>query len=267
MTRKLTILLIVALSVAACSNSHAITSTPTPVANTPTPEPTPTAIATPTTAVSVQVETVSLTTDDNIKLSANLFVGGQDLAVVLVHMGIGDQTNWKPFARTLAQQGFTALTFDLRCFGQSECGKLGSAEYLHTKDVLAAIEFLRGRGFDRIVCMGASMGGTACMNAAFEQKLVGLVVIASPAPTNINKQYPTDLVNPAMPKLFIVADKDRYVQVVSATSFLYQQSPEPKEFKTFPSTVHGTELFDTKYGDEFRNLLVNFVKGLAEKSP
>jgi pimeloyl-ACP methyl ester carboxylesterase len=100
-----------------------------------------------------------------------------------------------------------ALTFDFRCFGLSECGKLGSAEYLHAQDIRAAIQLLRDRGFERIVCMGASMGGTACLNAALEEELAGLVVIASTAPTNMNKQYPQDLVDPAMPKLFIVTEK------------------------------------------------------------
>jgi hypothetical protein len=79
----------------------------------------------------------------------------------------------------------------------------------------------------------------------------------------MGKQCPEDLVNPAMPKLFIVADKDRYAQVVPAISFLYDRSPEPKRLKTFPSTVHGTELFATTYGAEFRDLLTHFMEELA----
>jgi len=160
-----------------------------------------------------------------------------------------------------------ALTFDFRSFGLSECGKLGSAEYLHAQDMRAAIQLLRDRGFERIVCMGASMGGTACLNAALEEKLAGLVTIASTAPTNMNKQYPQDLVDPAMPKLFIVTEKDRYAQVVSATSFLYRQSPEPKEFKTFPGTVHGTELFRTPSASEFSDLLMGFLEGIRVAAP
>ena len=178
-------------------------------------------------------------------------------------MGIADQKSWQPFAGHIAGRGFTALTFDFRCFGLSDCGKMGQSESLFTQDIRAAIRFLRERGLKRIACMGASMGGTACMNAVLDQELAGMVVIASTAPLYMGKQYPEDLVNPAMPKLFIVADKDRYAQVVPATSFLYDRSPEPKKLKTFPGTVHGTELFATDSGAELRDLLTHFMEELA----
>ena len=67
-----------------------------------------------------------------------------------------------------------------------------------------------------------------------------------------------------MPKLFIVADKDRYAQVVPAISSLYDKSPEPKKLKTFPGTVHGTELFATESGAEFRDLLTRFHGGIGD---
>jgi hypothetical protein len=44
------------------------------------------------------------------------------------------------------------------------------------------------------------------------------------------------------------------------TTNLYEQSPEPKQIKIFPGTVHGTELFETEYGSEFTELLVNFLE-------
>jgi L-ascorbate metabolism protein UlaG (beta-lactamase superfamily)/dienelactone hydrolase len=208
-------------------------------------------------------QVVSFTAEDGVKLAGALYPANGDTGVVLAHMGIADQKSWQSFAGYIAGRGFTALTFDFRCYGLSECGKMGQSESLFALDIRAAIRFLRERGVKRIVCMGASMGGTACMNAALEEELAGMVVIASPAPLYMGKEYPKDLVNPEMTKLFIVTEKDRFAQVVPATYSLYDRSPGPKKLGIFPGTVHGTELFATQSGLEFRDLLTRFMEELA----
>jgi alpha-beta hydrolase superfamily lysophospholipase len=207
----------------------------TPVPPTATAAPSPISTAAPTPTQTPQGQLVSFTAEDGVKLAGTLFLAKGDTAVVLAHMGIADQKSWQPFAGHIAGRGYTALTFDFRCYGLSDCGKMGQSESLFTQDMRAAIRFLREHGLKRITCMGASMGGTACMNAALDEELAGMVVIASTSPLYMGKQYPEDLVNPAMPKLFIVAAKDRYAQVVSATSSLYDKSPEPKKLKIFPA--------------------------------
>ena len=170
--------LIVLLALVACTSNI----TPPAMQIAPTPEPTlepmptlaPTAVSKPPAAI----ETVSLTTDDNVTLSATLFGQGK-LAVILAHQGTEgtDQKSWQPFAEVLAEKGNAALTLDFRGRGQSK-GYLQASQLI--KDLNAAIQFLRGRGYQRIVCMGASMGGTACLRAALDHDLAGLVVIASP---------------------------------------------------------------------------------------
>jgi pimeloyl-ACP methyl ester carboxylesterase len=217
--------------------------------------------ATPATKSAIgAAEQVNFATVDNVKLAGTIFRGGNDSAVVLAHMGIADQTSWQSFAKLISLHGFTALTFDFRCFGKSECGTAGRGDLIYARDMSAAINLLRERGFARIVCMGASMGGTACLSAALEQDLAGLVFIASVPPQGRSKGFLANLVNPAMPKLFVVAEQDRYSAVVPMTTNLYEQSPEPKQIKIFPGTVHGTELFETEYGSEFTELLVNFLE-------
>lgn len=226
-------------------------SPPAPPAATPTPPPMPAG------------QPVSFTAEDGVKLAGALYPAPGDTGVVLAHMGITDQKSWQSFAGAIAGRGCTALTFDFRCYGLSDCGKMGQSESLFAQDTRAAIRFLRGRGVKRIVCMGASMGGTACMNAALHEELAGMVVIASPAPLYMGKQYPQDLVNLIMPKLFIVTEKDRFAHVVPAIYYLYDRSPGPKKLGIFPGTVHGTELFATQFGPEFRGLLTRFMEELA----
>src|SRR3972149_1326741 len=59
---------------------------------------------------------VTFTTDDRGTLSGRLFKGqNSDAAgVVLAHMYPADQTSWWDYARTLAAEGYVALTFDFR---------------------------------------------------------------------------------------------------------------------------------------------------------
>ena len=101
------------------------------------------------------------------------------------------------------------------------------------------------------------------MRAALDHDLAGLVVIASPlssgAPTDVK---PDELSRLTLPKLFVCAEHDRYSPVISQMQQMFDLSPDPKQLKFFPGTVHGTELFDTEYGDEFRQLLLNFVEQL-----
>jgi len=69
------------------------------------------------------------------------------------------------------------LAFDFRGYRKSE----GSAtQSLFDKDLRAAIAFLRERGFQRMVCLGASIGGNICGKVAHEPGLAGLVIISGP---------------------------------------------------------------------------------------
>lgn len=205
-------------------------------------------------------EKISLITEDSVTLSGRLF-GDGEIAVILTHMGASNATqdSWFDFATTIAGMGFTALTLDFRGIGQSE-GNLVQSHLIY--DVRAAIEFLQSKGYDRIVCMGASMGGTTCLKAAVETELEGLVVIASPmsigAPTSVP---PKDFALLTMPKLFVCAEDDGY-NLARSAKVMYNTAPEPKDLKIFPGTAHGTDLFYTPSGNEFRKLLIDFLEAL-----
>lgn len=235
---KLVIALVLFVMLIGCGPQTKVVEVPvTPPAQivhvTATPSPLPTVTPTP----EVSIEPVHLVAEDGVELSAHLFGSEGDTAILLAHMGIADQRSWHPFARTITAQGFVALTFDFRGYGESASGSSTGRDLGHYMDAQAAVDFLQERGFSRIVCIGASMGGAACMNVALENDLVGLVVIGSPLPRQvIGKSYPQDLVRPDMPKLIIVTDNDPYVEVVSAASQLYEMSPEPKEIKVSPAT-------------------------------
>jgi alpha/beta superfamily hydrolase len=208
-------------------------------------------------------------TEDGLQISGYIYRGGGDLAVILAHQrsrpqpgSPETQRSWQFFAELLAAKGYTVLTFDFRGIGRSE-GDIDDMENEVVKDARAAIEFLQSEGFDRIVCAGAEMGGTSCMEAAQSHELEGLVVIAS----TLSLGEPTKIVDDdierlSMPKLFISTEQDRFERIVGETQYLYDNSPDPKQLKFFTGTAHGTELFYTEHADEFRQLLLDFLEDL-----
>jgi pimeloyl-ACP methyl ester carboxylesterase len=234
-------------------------STPEP----PTSTPIPTITRTPAPTVEYSTEIVSFTTDDEFELEGTLFLSEGDIAVVLAHMaGDNDQENWIPFANQIASRGFTALTFNFRCYGNSGCGGRDSGSILISRDIGAAIDFLSELGFERIVCIGASMGGRACINAAFEHELAGLVIVSGTGSSDPERQDLDGFVSPDMPKLFIVSESDHITDRTLTMTRLYEDAPEPKVFITYPGTAHGTELFDSPRKGAFKQALMDFLIGI-----
>src|SRR5262245_43236084 len=206
MQRRIAALGLLALLISGCGSSGPAAAPPAatsaPAAAPTQPPPTATLAPTPAPAGRIPEGEVGFETEDHVKISGTVF-GAGDTAVILAHMNNSDQSAWQPFAKELAQQGFTALTFDFRGFGKSG----GHPQVgLLDRDVRAAEAFLRDKGFPRVVCVGASMGGTACAKAALSPGLDGLVVISSPLSMSPPLRLGTkDLPNLALPKLFIVS--------------------------------------------------------------
>lgn len=239
----------------ALATEQAISPTLMPTAlptNVPTPVPA-TPAAPEGTEIPVATSTVTITMEGDVQLAGMLY-GQGDVAVVLAHQLGGSQLQWSNFAKDVAQQGFTALTFDFRGHGNTG-GKrhLGEAD----ADLKAVFTFLADRGFTKIICVGASMGGTACIKAARGSNLIGLVVVSSPLvvqqPLSLRSEDFADL---TYPKLFVVAEKD---EVRTHVEGMYSISPEPKQLKVFPGGSHGTALLTGGTRDEFRQLLLDFL--------
>lgn len=206
------------------------------------------------------VEDVAFTAEDGIALVGKLYTAESEIAVVLAHMATNDQTAWTPFAEQLANAGYTVLTFNFRGYEPS-----GGADVMDqmSRDTRAAVEFLEAKGYARIVCVGASMGGTACLRTAADVELAGLIVISSPrtfggSETRVGTH---ELVNMKLPKLFIASENDR--ASAESINLMYQTVPDPKQIKIFTGTAtHGMDLLNEPTGDEFRNLLLEFLEGL-----
>ena len=219
------------------------------------PAPTPTFPARPP-AGPVSVEFL---TDDGITLGGQLFDGGGNLAVILSHAAPTDQRSWRSFAEQLSRgQGYMVLTYDFRGYGAS------SGERMFpdlNRDVLAAVNFMRSRGMNRIVLVGASVGGTASLRVAGVEAVSGVVSLSSVVEfrglTVGNKLIEE-------PVLMIAEAGDEYA------AFSFQQiidsgvvRPPQLTPVLFPrGDSHGTDIFSGPNGAEATRLILEFLATL-----
>ena len=120
---------------------------------------------------------VAITTEDGLRLDARLFAADGRRLVLLLHMYPADQRSWYDFARALRQDGVSALTLDFRGYGASEGEK--DAENID-RDARAALAFARAQGYESVMLVGASMGGTVAILAAAAEPVAGVITLSAP---------------------------------------------------------------------------------------
>lgn len=240
-------LIALALLLAACSN---------PGAATPTLAPTPPPSAQP------QPRAVTITATDGVTLTGTLYGAGAT-AIILSNMGDNDPGPWDAFAPQLAGRGYIVLTYKYRYPTNSSSFDSGMAN--HTLDDLrAAIAFVRGQGAQKLVLVGASLGGMATAKAAAIEKPIAIVIMAAPvdlAAFNFRVEA-SELRAIAAPKLFIGSEGDSTVPLAD-TRQMFDLSPDPKQLQTYPGSAHGVRLFKTEHGDDLRQRLIAFITANA----
>lgn len=197
------------------------------------------------------VETVRFTTDDGIELVGEVR-GRGDVGVVLLHMFGVDRTSWRHFAGVLDVQGYTSLSFDFRGYGESE-GDPRIDEIW--RDTLAAVRFMRERGHDEVVLIGASMGGTAALIVSAREDLASVVTLSAPSSFMGLTIVPEAVELIEEPKLFVAAEGDGLA--ATAAQQLYSLAPEPKRVEVVEGSDHGVELVGAP---PVRNLILEFVE-------
>ena len=81
-------------------------------------------------------------------------------------------------ASGLVAHGYSVLMFDLRGHGESDGNRM-SAGYHEKRDLLGAVDYVKGRGFERIGVLGFSMGAATALMGAAESSDIGAVVADS----------------------------------------------------------------------------------------
>ena len=205
---------------------------------------------------------VSFAAADGTPVSGRLF-GSGPTGVVLSNMGDNDPADWEGFAPHLAGERYSVLTYTYRYPARPRTLTAEMATGA-LDDLLGAAAYLRSRGATRIVLIGASLGGMVTAKAARPARADAVVIIAAPAdrPDFGFSVTPADLAAITGPKLFVASDHDPTV-AAAETRGLYEAAPEPKAWKAFPATAHGTRLLDTEHAESFRRTVIDFVAASA----
>jgi len=253
---------VLALLLAACGGGNEVgVASPitSPVASPTLAAPATLAPGQPT-ATPVTGTPVSFTTEDNVTIQGRLF-GSGNTAVVFAHMYPNDQRAWWGFASEVAAQGYAALTFDFRGYGETG----GSKDVAHIdRDLIAAVRYLRESGHERVILVGASMGGTAALKVAARGEFKGLVVgvVAVSAPQAFQGLVAVDDVpNIKVPLLFVASEGDG-VAFNSLEAF-YDSATGPEQQQVYPGDAHGTALLEGEHAVEFNALLFDFFRSVG----
>jgi pimeloyl-ACP methyl ester carboxylesterase len=181
-------------------------------------------------------------------IEASLF-GEGDVGVVLAHQNGLDQTSWYPFASKLAEDGYTALTFDFH--DEDLDGEMG-----------AALGFLRSQAIDSIFLVGASKGGTAALAlAASDPDVAGIVTLSGVTSFADISLDESTVASIDAPKLFIVDPNDS--ASLDAEKFMSWASP-PKELKSFPNSGHGTEMLQSDEESQIERAILEFIAAYSD---
>ena len=193
--------------------------------------------------------TVTFDTEDGATINGELYGTGKT-AVIFSVMG-NCKPGWREFAQLTAAQGYMALTYQWRGCKANSVDEALIQKFL--EDTRAAITFVREQGAEKIILVGASLGGCASAKLAVESQASGIVVLASPPSIS---QWGFEIqsadLNTDIPKLFITAEDDNTVPADS-TRALYDLAAEPKEWQTYPGSAHGTDLFEGESGQNYNS--------------
>ena len=250
-----------------CSGSKQ-SPTPTPVASSsagsvsqttvPSADTKPTAVATtpPSTDTSaVHDEPVVFETTDGVQIHGHLYSipGPLRKVVVFGHEYPKDQTAWRDFARQLATKGINALTFDFRGYGETGGSKDPSKINL---DMDAAVRFMSSRDYPLIYLIGGSMGGTAALKVAAQEKVAGVAAVSAPV-SFMGLDASSDVAKITAPKLFIASSGDD--DAPAAVQTFMDEAQQPKQSKIYDGSEHATDIFKGPNGADFTAQLLKFL--------
>jgi len=207
--------------------------------------------------------TVHFESADGVRLEGKLFGReGSETGVVLSHMFPADQSSWFDFAGTLADRGYLALAYDFRGYcpgGEAGCSQ-GSKDFASLpQDVLGAISFIRDQGVGKVALIGASMGGTASIVAASQDRsdVDAVITLSAPPAFEGMSAGRSELQRVFAPKLFIAAVGD--ASAAQSAQAFYDQSPQPKRLEILPADDHGTDLLSGNQAGRVQTLILDYL--------
>ena len=193
---------------------------------------------------------MTFVTADGLMLEGRRFGTGTDF-VVLGHMLPASMESWFDFARRLAEDGYSAIAFNFRGYGQSD-----GDGFAVDIDTVAAIDHALDLGAGQVFVIGASMGGTGAVAAGAARQVAGVVTLSAPA-----RFRGVDAVAAASsltaPALLIAARNDG---PYPGDAEAIRTAGDGIDVLVLDGAQHGTNLF-RDHGETLTRVLFEFVAG------
>ena len=134
-------------------------------------------------SLSITRKDIQFKTSDSLTIKGWYFTAPQnqvnsDKAVILCHGWTANRYETLPRVKFLVEAGYNVLTYDARACGESE-GDLISLGYYEANDLLAAIDYLKSTGINKIAADGISQGGATIVFASAKSKDLNCIIIES----------------------------------------------------------------------------------------
>ncbi|XVE78813.1 hypothetical protein DITRI_Ditri14bG0008100 [Diplodiscus trichospermus] len=216
-------------------------------------------------------ESHTVETPDGVKLSTRVFKPKGEVkdstVIVLVHpysiLG-GCQALLKGIASGLAENGYRAVTFDMRGVGSST-GRASLTGFAEVKDVIAVCNWVsQNLSFDKILLVGSSAGAPIAGSAVDQiEHAVGYVSLGYPfgmiASILFGRHHKAILKSPK-PKLFVMGTRDGFTSVKQLESKL--KSASGRNETHLMEGVSHFEMEGPAYDAAMVNLILKFIPSL-----
>ena len=189
------------------------------------------------------------------KLSAYLLVPkakpqhSQQVGIALLAGAGVDKNGELGFAKALAGEGFTVLTYDQRSTGKTVVERTTQEPESHKSvyDALAAFDYLReSKNIGRVLMAGESLGGrTAIIAASMEKRIYGVLAVSTSGYGPVADPYYYSI----NPDNYFSGLKGRKIAFVHSTSDTvipiqyaqqtFTRAAEPKKFFQLSGCTHG----------------------------
>lgn len=219
-------------------------------------------------------EKIFLTTDDGVKIAADLYLVEKPLGwLILTHMMPAIKESWRGFAGDLQNLRYESITIDLRGHGESSGGPdgfLNFSDLEHQKSILdlkAAVNYLmkkRGATPDKISFIGASIGANLSLqyiaNPPDSGQEFKTAILLSPGLNYRGiKTEPMVKNLKSDQKIFFVSAKDDGNNA-EENQKLFDSTPAnvQKKIQIYETGGHGTDILENQ--PKLKNLIIEFLK-------
>jgi pimeloyl-ACP methyl ester carboxylesterase len=226
---------------AACGGDDEAAS---PTTDTTAATTTPTTAATTATTAAADAGACGIAGAEDVEIDSGrgdgttihgVLAGDGTTAVVLAHESGQDACDWASYVPDLVDAGHTVLAVDLNTVGDRRLDL----------DVAAGVAEVRARGAERVVAIGASMGGTAAVAAAGAPgtgaAIDGVVSISAPA-SYLEADALAAAPAVAVPVLFVAAEDDGDAAADARAMADAATASPSAEVVVVPGGRHGTRL-------------------------